>query len=348
MKVAILGATGLIGQQFIRLLANHPKFELAHLYASKQSENKKVHEFWELPYFDVPVSASDMVVEDINKMAEDCDIVFSGLPTKVALKFEDRLRRNGIGVFSNASAHRMDQDVPILIPEINGTHIGLVDTQRDKLETDGFIICNSNCSAAGSAVYLAELSKLIDLEQVVISTYQALSGAGIGGVASLNSTNNVVPYISNEEPKIIEESLKMIGSFEADHIQPYKADVVANAARVNVIDGHLEAISIFTDRMVDMDELHPLKKVRSPLNLDDYHIAPKTHLQFLDQPNRPQPSRDAFAGEPATARGMTVSFGRLRVWENSITSYILVHNTIRGGAGGSVLNAEYALNEGIL
>jgi len=349
MKVSILGATGIIGQQFVRMLADHPKFDLHHLYASERSAGSTIGDIWQLPNFDCPQSVVHHEIEDISHLDDDFEIAFSALPSDVAINFEADLRAAGIKVFSNAGAHRMDEDVPILIPEINADHIQLVDIQQDKYDTDGFIITNSNCSAAGAAIYLGELKQVTEIKTGVITTYQALSGAGIGGVAALDINGNVLPYIGNEEPKIIAETKKINGSLADNQIKPFAARLLANAARVNVSDGHLEAISCFTKDKITDNQLAELKTIQSPLDITKFHVAPTTHLNYMEKEDRPQPILDVFRSDdnPASA-GMTVHTGRIRVIDSDISAYVLVHNTIRGGAGGSVLNAEYALNQGYI
>ncbi|MHA2503271.1 MAG: aspartate-semialdehyde dehydrogenase [Candidatus Kariarchaeaceae archaeon] len=348
LNVAILGATGIIGQQFTRMLADHPMFNLTHLYASERSAGKRVDDIWQLPFFDCPIGIKDQKIEDISKLDREVDIVFSGLPSKYAGKIESELREQGVGVFSNAGSHRMDDDVPILIPEINGDHLELVKIQRERYGTEGFIITNSNCSAAGAAIYLGELDRLIPVNNGVITTYQALSGAGIGGVTALDITSNVIPHIANEEPKIIAETQKINASLSNGELKKHSMSLVANAARVGVIDGHLMAITTFHDSSNNIDLIDEFKKLKSPLRTNDHHIAPSSHLHYTDEESRPQPLLDVLRSDTEDSLGMVVHVGRLRRNGNSISSYVLVHNTIRGGAGGSILNAELAKIEGIL
>ena len=242
-KCIILGCTGFIGQQFLRLLENHPKFELVAIYASSRSAGKKMKELWNLPYFDYPEIYSDLIINDIENISQDIDIAFSGLPASVAMEIEAKLRVRGVAVFSNASAHRMDKDVPILIPEINQEHLTLAKIQRENLGVHGFIITNANCSVTGAAMYLHELVRILPLNNAVITTYQALSGAGNKGLQMKNIKNNVIPYINLEEEKMIVEAKKILGKFEDQgFIRDHGISLVTNCARVNVIDGHLEAL----------------------------------------------------------------------------------------------------------
>jgi len=332
MKAVILGASGLIGQQFTRLIASHPKIEIAALYANN-SAGKKVRDIWKLPFFDVPDSVANRELESLSSIDEDFEIAFSGLPTSVAGSLESDLRSKGKYVFSNASAHRMDADVPILIPEINGKMIKMVEEQ----EGDGFIIANSNCSISGVSIYLNEIYNFQPFKEVHVSTYQAMSGAGFKGLSNESYPNNVVPFIGGEEEKMEKEGNKITGK---------DLQINANCARVPVPDGHLASVNIKID--LDLEELKEhLRNLRSPL-VGDYTIAPRRHLILLEEEDRPQPKLDAFLGEPSTAKGMATSVGRLRYKNGVLKAFVLAHNTIRGGAGGSVLNAEFAMNRGYL
>ena len=208
IKVAVLGSTGLIGQQFLRMLSKHPNLELVETYASKKSVGKKFKDIWRLPSFDFPDYLEDFDIVEMDKInADNFDIAFSALPAGIADKLELDLREQGKGVFTNSSPHRMDADVPILIPEINTPHLELARLQKERMS--GFIISNANCSVTGASIYLNELNKISEIKTTVISTYQALSGAGLNGVSSLAISDNVIPYISNEEYKVEIEAKKI-------------------------------------------------------------------------------------------------------------------------------------------
>ncbi len=347
----------MIGQQFVRLLADHPHFEITEIYGSSRSAGKKMKDIWQLSDFEIPTTVKDLVLQDLSvKEPKNTDIVFSGLPSKIAGPIEAKLRAEGLAVFSNAAAHRLDSDVPILIPEINAEHLALVEKQKETHNTEGFIVTNSNCSVSGAAIFLKELSKIVSIQTAVVTTYQALSGAGFNGVSALDINGNVLPFIKNEEEKIRVEGQKILGNRDkqTNEIMPAPMQIIANCARVNVTNGHLEAVTVFFDKnnanTVSVDRvIEKLKGLQSPLPLEKgYHIAPQKHLIVKEETDRPQPRFDVYAGNPTAARGMAVSVGRIRIHENTISAFVLVHNTIRGGAGGSVLNAEHAKIEGVI
>ncbi|MHA2251031.1 MAG: aspartate-semialdehyde dehydrogenase [Candidatus Kariarchaeaceae archaeon] len=348
----ILGASGIIGQQFIRILAEHPFLKLDSIYASHNSVGKKVEDVWRLPRYEVPESVRTLKFENLDRLDYDIDIAFSALPADIASKVEDKLRRNGIYVFSNASTYRRDNDVPILIPEINKNHANLAKFQQEKLNSQGFIVTNANCSVTGASVYLSELNKICPIDTAVVTTYQALSGAGLHGVSGLEIANNVIPYICNEEQKIIIESQKILGNYAGNgNIEPAEIHVIANSARVPVIDGHLLAITVFPKNglMYAEEIINKLCSVKSSIyDPSKFYIAPKTHMRITRIQDRPQPAFDSFLASPTSAEGMVVTVGRIRTDEKSISAYILVHNTIRGGAGGSVLNAEFLKSIGVI
>ena len=219
----ILGATGLIGQQFIRILANHPFFEIKGLYATKKSKNKTLKDFWSLPKFHVPLSVSEQKIKDIDDLAKEdsnYNIVFSALPRDASFDIELKLREQGKFVFSNSSSHRMDEEVPILIPEVNPDHLLLAEKQKEKYK--GFIITNSNCSVAGLAIIINEIMKHSKLEDVFVTTYQAKSGAGLRGLSNKEYSNNVVPYIEDEEKKIEYEGYKIFSKLDKKGVVPPK------------------------------------------------------------------------------------------------------------------------------
>ncbi|MCE7736805.1 MAG: aspartate-semialdehyde dehydrogenase [Candidatus Heimdallarchaeota archaeon] len=350
-KCIILGCTGFIGQQFVRLLENHPKLDLVAVYASSRSAGKKMKDVWNLPYFHCPEIYSDLIISDMEDISQNVDIAFSGLPTSIAQEIEINLREKGVAVFSNASAHRMDKDVPILIPEINQEHLKLAKIQRENHGVQGFIITNANCSVTGAAMYLNELEKILPLNNAVISTYQALSGAGNKGLQMPNITNNVLPYINMEEEKMIIEAKKILGKLEDQgFIRDHDISLVTNCARVNVIDGHLEAITAFSQQSNTIEQDQIIKKlqdVKSPLP-NTLYTGPNKHLIYLNEHDRPQPQLDAYYGESAQLSGMHLMVGRVRKNLHSISSYILVHNTVRGGSGGSILNAELAIHRNLI
>jgi aspartate-semialdehyde dehydrogenase len=349
IPVAVMGATGMVGQRFVALLGDHPNMELVALLASERREGRRYSETvdW-LVDAPLPQEAGEMKLTTLDEDISDLGarIVFSALPADRAVDIEDRLAKDGIGVFSNVKVNRMKDDVPILIPEVNPEHLALVDVQR-RSGTKGFIVTNANCAATGLAMGLSPLRRF-GLRKVVVSTYQALSGAGHPGVASLEGIGNVIPFIHEEEEKIIEETGKVLGTLEGDRVSPHPAKVFPSCARVPVRDGHLEKVWVEmdeTDLVKVADAIMEFKGLPQRLRLPS---APEVPLILHTRNNRPQPGIDVMAGSPDRARGMAVSVGRLRFHENMLGFTLLVHNTIRGAAGGSILNAELAISEGFI
>lgn len=349
MKCVVLGGSGLIGQQFIRMLAEHPIFELEAIFASSRSANKKLGEIWRLPGFECPESYFDMEIQLLDEIFEtDYRICFSGLPSNVAKELEHNLRMEGKAVFSNSSAHRMDTDVPILIPEINGDHIEVVKRQQEKLGTDGFIVTNSNCSISGVALFLHYARNAGEITDAVVSTYQAISGAGFKGLANPDFKENVVPFIKMEEEKMILEGQKILGEISEDlEFKPSNIRFHPNCARVSSVDGHLASVTLFHGNL-EKGIREVLEMAETPLKGNAYHVAPQPPIIVLEGEDRPQPRLDSLLGYPHTARGMAASVGRIREDKNTTRAFVLAHNTIRGGSGGSVLNAEHAVVRGLL
>jgi len=345
-NAALLGATGAMGQRFVKMLEKHPFFDLRLLIASEQRKGKKYgKEVRWLLGSDVPEYVKDMEIHDFkltNFEREGIDIVFSALPADIAREYEGKLREHGYTVFSNSSAYRMERDVPILIPEINAEHIELVKLQKERY--GGYIVTNSNCSTSGLALALAPLRNY-GIERVFVTTYQAVSGAGYPGVASLDICGNIVPYIKREEEKMRRETRKILGKLEKDEVRDYPVDIIASCARVPVRDGHLEAVVLKFREDVEVEKIK--RKMESMKGLEGLPTAPAKPVIVRDEEDRPQPILDAYAGE-GRARGMSVVTGRFAKFGEYIRFYLIVHNTIRGGAGASILNAEYALSNGYL
>ena len=272
-------------------------------------------------------------------------VAFSALPSEVAGELETDAARAGIKIFSNASAHRMDADVPLLVPEVNPDHVALVERQAS-FKDGGFLVTNPNCSITGLVLALKPLADALDFSEVHVSTYQALSGAGYPGVSSLDITANVLPFIENEEEKMRREAKKILGAW-SDRIAPSPIEVWANCVRVAVREGHLEAVSIPLTEHVDAREVaRILGSFRGEPQRRELPTAPKQPIIVREEPNRPQPLLDVMAGEPVRARGMAATVGRIRVVGRILRFFVLSHNTLRGGAGGSVLNAELAHRRG--
>lgn len=339
LKVAIMGATGMVGQRFVSLLSDHPYFEVTSLYASNSSKGKKYKEAvnWVLET-PIPDYARDMIVKSFEEsVSVEEKIVFSALPSEIADTLEVELAKDGKYVFSNTSSHRYDPYVPILIPEVNPTHIEAIKFQGTK----GFIITNANCSTTGLVIPLRAILDRFDIRSVFVVTMQAISGAGITGLPALKIHGNVLPFIANEEEKIELETRKILGEFNSG-FNLKDIFIFARANRVDVREGHTEVVFIESD--LDVDELKNIfrnfRGIPQELNLP---LAPKEPIIVFDEVDRPQPQLDVNNG-----KGMSVSVGRIRSNGKFITFTILSHNTIRGAAGGSILNAEFALSRGLL
>jgi aspartate-semialdehyde dehydrogenase len=336
-RVGILGATGMVGQRFIQLLANHPQFEVTAVAASDRSQGKTYGEActWRVGG-EMPAAVRAMQVQPPAPPL-DCDLVFSSLPGDIARATEESFAAAGHPVISNSSAFRMDEDVPLLIPEINHEHLGLLERQRNKFPKGGFIVTNPNCSTIMLALALAPIHAAFGVEATVATTLQALSGAGYPGVASLDILDNVLPYISGEEEKIETETTKILGRCRDAQIELAPMAVSAQCHRVNVADGHMAAVRVKFTRKPALAELREaFASFRSlPQELGLYS-APATPIVVRDEEDRPQPKLDRDAGN-----GMTITVGRLR--PDSVLDYrfiALSHNTIRGAAGAAILNAE--------
>ena len=344
IQVAVLGATGMIGQRFVQLLEDHPWFEIGGLYASERSEGKKLGDVLKVKDHQYSQDIMERKIEQLEPkaIAKRCRLAFSGLPTDVAKDTESALADAGCAVFSNAASHRMRKDVPLLIPEVNSEHLDLIKTQST-YKDGGYIVTNANCSTTGLAVPLKAIYEAYGLELCCVSTYQAVSGAGYPGVPSLDILGNIVPYIKNEEEKMEEEIHKMLGKKMAKEIKFAEFDMVASCARVPVIDGHTESAAMRLGKDASVEDI--VKKLRAfkpaPQKLE-LPTAPIRPIIVRDEADRPQPLCDVYAGEPARARGMAVTVGRVRQSGKYTKMWVLSHNTIRGGAGGSVINAELA------
>jgi aspartate-semialdehyde dehydrogenase len=335
-RVGILGATGMVGQRFIQLLVDHPQFEVSAVAASDRSQGKTYGEActWRLGG-EMPAAVRPLPVQPPAPPL-DCDLVFSSLPGEIARETEGSFAAAGYPVISNSSAFRMDEDVPLLIPEVNHQHLGLLEQQRRKYER-GFIVTNPNCSTIMLALALAPLHAAFGIEATIATTLQALSGAGYPGVASLDIIDNVLPYIGGEEEKIESETTKILGRFSEARIELAPMAVSAQCHRVNVADGHMAAVRVKLARKVSLaevrDSLTSFSSLPQELGL---YSAPATPIVIRDEEDRPQPKFDRDCG-----KGMTITVGRLKA--DSVFDYRFValsHNTIRGAAGAAILNAE--------
>ena len=336
-RVGILGATGMVGQRFIQLLEHHPQFEISAVAASDRSQGKTYGEAcsWRLTG-EMPAAVRTMPVQPPTPPL-DCDLVFSSLPGEIARETEGSFAAAGYPVISNSSAYRMDEDVPLLIPEVNHQHLDLLARQRQRNTSGGYIVTNPNCSTIMLVLALAPLHAKFGLSAVVATTMQALSGAGYPGVASLDIIDNVLPYIGGEEEKVETETKKILGHYVDQRIDPAPLAVSAQCNRVNVADGHMAAVRVKLARKAELGELREALESFSSLPQElGLHSAPRLPIVVRDEVDRPQPKLDRDAGE-----GMTVTVGRLMA--DTVLDYRFVtlsHNTIRGAAGAAILNAE--------
>lgn len=341
-RVGILGATGTVGQRFVQLLQGHPQFEITALAASDRSAGKAYAEAcaWKLSGT-IPEYVREIAVQPIEPPL-DCDIVFSSLPSSVARETEEAFARAGYPVISNSSSYRMDEDVPLLIPEINHDHLGLIEIQqKNRGFGKGFIVTNPNCAVVSFAPPLAALHEKFGVKSVMVTTMQAISGAGYPGVASLDITDNVMPYIAGEEPKVETEAQKILGKFTDGAITKADFSVSAQCFRVNVIDGHTASVRVNLKETTTLEDVVAAIKAYPSLKL---HSSPESFIDVTDEPTRPQPRLDRETG-----KGMTITVGR--VFPDNIFDYKFValsHNTVRGAAGAAVLNAELLIDKGII
>ena len=341
IPVAVLGATGAVGQRFVQLLDGHPWFRVSALAASERSAGQRYARAvrWFLPHA-IPEWARDMeVVPCVPGL--DARVAFSGLDASVAGSIEQEFARAGCAVVSNSRNHRMDPDVPLLIPEVNAEHLDLIEAQKKKRGGSGFIVTNPNCSTVGLALSAAPLHRAFGIKRLVVATLQAISGAGYPGVPSVDILDNVIPYIGSEEEKMESETQKILGTSRAAATFP----ISAHCHRVQVSDGHTLAVSVETDRTATPDEAaRVLGEFRSSLGPLGLPSLPERPIVVRDEPDRPQPRFDRMAGA-----GMSVTVGRVRACPVFGLKYeALVHNTIRGAAGVAILNAELLKSKGYL
>jgi aspartate-semialdehyde dehydrogenase len=341
-RVGILGATGTVGQRFCQLLEGHPQFEISSLAASDRSAGKTYSEAcaWKLAG-PMPEAVKDIVVQAIEPPI-DCDIVFSSLPSSVARETEEVFARAGYPVISNSSSYRMDEDVPLLIAEINHDHVGLIEVQQQKRGFGkGFIVTNPNCAVASFAPPLAALHRKFGVESAILTTFQAISGAGYPGVSSMDIMDNVIPYIAGEEPKVEIEAQKILGVFKDGGIETADFTVSAQCFRVPVLDGHTVSARVNLRDNSTLEEVLDAITTFPGLGL---HSSPANFMEICDEPSRPQPRLDRDRGN-----GMTITVGR--VFPDNVFQYRFVslsHNTVRGAAGSAILNAELLIDKGII
>jgi aspartate-semialdehyde dehydrogenase len=342
VPVAILGATGAVGQRLIQLLAPHDEFEIAALTASEASAGKayKRAAKWraEGP---IPDEVAEMTVDETDPEAVSADVrlCFSSLPSSVGERVEPAFAEAGYVVSSNSSNARLDDDVPLVIPELNADHLGLLEVQRDERDWDGALLKNPNCSTITMVPPLAVLDEF-GLESVRVATLQAVSGAGYDGVTSMEIIDNVLPHIGGEEQKMETETCKLLGEFDGSTLEWHDVDVSASCNRVPTLDGHLENVWTTTEEDVDPATASAALEDAPTIDLPS---APDQLVTVFEDPNRPQPRLDRSIGN-----GMGIAVGPLQSTADGLQFDCLAHNTIRGAAGASMLNGELLLDRGYL
>ena len=345
IEVGVLGATGMVGQEFITFLQNHPWFEMKWAGASDRSAGKKYRDAtsWRLDGV-MPENVADLTVEE-SKPGNAPKLLFSAMDASVATEIERAFAAAGHTVVSNSRNHRMEPDVPLLIPEVNPDHLALVGIQRKRRGWKGMIVTNPNCTTVGLAMSLAPLEKQFGVEKVMMTSMQAVSGAGYPGIPTLDILGNVVPFISGEEEKVERETQKLLGKFLDESVKPADFVVSAHCNRVPVEDGHTESISVSLKTKASIEDLiEAWRKFRSLPQERNLPFAPKHPIIVREERDRPQPKFDL-----AAEHGMATVVGRLRLCPVLQFKYIaLSHNTIRGAAGAALLNAELMKSEGYL
>ena len=345
INVAVLASTGAVGQRFVQLLDAHPWFKVRALTGSGRTAGQRYGDActWMLPT-PMPAWARDMTILP-TAPGLDAVICFSGLPTDQAREYEPALAQAGHIVVSNASAHRMWPDVPLLIPEVNADHTALIATQRTARSWSGAILTNPNCTATGLTISLRPILDRFGIRRMSAFSMQALSGAGYPGVASLDVLDNVLPYIGNEEEKVETEPQKMLGKRHGGAIEHAAFRTSAHTNRVAVSDGHTVCASLELDTRATPDEVtRVLAEFQPPEIVRSLPSAPAVAIEVRNEPDRPQPRRDRDTGN-----GMTTVVGRIRrdpLFD--IKFVVLSHNTIRGAAGGALLNAELLVAQGLV
>jgi aspartate-semialdehyde dehydrogenase len=348
IPVAVLGATGSVGQRFISLLDNHPWFKVVALAASDRSAGQTYSKAarWVLDT-PMPEYAKDMIIVPADTNSVQAKIVFSALHTEVANELEPQFAKAGAAVCSNASSYRRGEDVPLLLPEINAEHIHLVKAQRKNKNWSGCIVTNPNCTSTGLTIALKALDEAFGVKKVFAVSLQALSGAGYPGVPSLDIMDNIVPNVANgdEEEKVEWEPRKMLGKFASDKIELANIKFSAHTNRVPVIDGHTVCASVELTNQADPETARAvLRDFAAPASARELPSSPRPVIHVRDEADRPQPRLDRMAGN-----GMTTVVGRVRRDPLlDLKFVVLSHNTIRGAAGASIYNAELLVNEGLL
>jgi aspartate-semialdehyde dehydrogenase len=345
LKAGILGATGMVGQRFIQLLNDHPWFEVSALAGSERSAGRKYKEAcnWRMEG-DIPEAIADMQVQAAIPPLE-ADFIFSALPANVAREIEPEFARAGYTICSNSSAFRYEDDIPVIIPEVNPDHLGMLAGQKDTRGWDGLIITSPNCTTSGAVFPLKPLEEVFGIEKVFLVSMQAVSGAGYPGLSYLSIADNVVPLIEGEEKKLELEARLLLGKIQGQKRINAPMTISAQANRVPVIDGHTICLSVKLAKQATMEEVQDaLENYQWPAIAGQLPSAPEQPMILRKEPDRPQPRLDRMANA-----GMSVSIGRLRPCPIlDIRLVAVVHNTLRGAASGSILNAELLKVKGYL
>lgn len=347
-RVAVLAATGMVGQRYVRMLSDHPYFEVTEVTGLGSVGRRYRDAVASRSEFPIDERVGRLVVKETKPDALDVDLVFSPLPTEAAKETEPRLAEKGMRVVTDASPHRMEADVPLMVPEVNPGHLKLVEWQRKTRGWDGLLVATPNCTAAGLALVLKPIDDLIGIRRVIVSTMQAVSGAGYPGVPSLDIIDNVIPYIKDEEEKVAEETRKMLGKQRGRRIVESSMDVGVMCHRVATTDGHMESAYIETRERTTPEEVkRALKSFSSVPQKLCLPTAPRNPIIVLEEADRPQVKLDRNAG---SVPGMSVVVGRVRrgLDDRSLRLTLLSHNTVRGAAGSTILTAELMQSKGLI
>ncbi|MEW6286349.1 MAG: aspartate-semialdehyde dehydrogenase [Chloroflexota bacterium] len=344
IPVTILGATGMVGQRFISLLKDHPWFQVTCLAASEGRAGQPYEDSvrWQLDDV-IPEAVRRLPLQTLEEAVDATRLVFSALPSDLARQWEPVYAKEGSIVCSNASAFRMEDDVPLLMPEVNPDHVQLLEIQRHRRGWRGAILTNPNCTSSGLTVALRALQQACGVRRVFAVSLQALSGAGYPGVPSLDVTDNVIPYIAGEEEKVESEPLKMLGTLEDARVRPAPILISAHTNRVAVRDGHTVCAGVELEQSLTPEQAMDIfRAYQAPAEARDLPSAPQPPIRVREEPDRPQPRRDRMEGN-----GMTTVVGRVRKDPLFHVKFVVLsHNTIRGAAGASIYNAELLARQG--
>ncbi|MFH1255998.1 MAG: aspartate-semialdehyde dehydrogenase [Candidatus Diapherotrites archaeon] len=347
-KVGILGATGMVGQRFIALLAEHPWFEITEVAASEKSAGKSYAEAvkgrWKIET-QIPEKVAGMEVKECKAKGMGCELVFGALDAEIAKPIEQEFAKAGMIVSSNTKTHRMEADVPLLIPEVNAEHLEVIERQRKNRGWRGAIITNPNCTLMGPTITAKALDDAFGVKKMMVFSMQALSGAGYPGVPSLDIVDNVMPFIGGEEPKVESEPLKILGKLGANGFENAKITISAHCNRVGVTNGHTTPISVELAEKPSIDEVKKaFREFRGEPQKLKLPTAPQPVIVVREEDDRPQPRMDRDAG-----KGMAITVGRVRACRVLGYKFTAVsHNTVRGAAGAAILNAELMKAKGYL